>query len=508
MAHRGKRLWRVILLGAAAALAWADAASAAFDFEDVAEKAARVAAEPFREASPRVPDWLREIPADAWQDIAFRDEHALWRKRGLPFEVRFFHPGFIYVGTVQVNEVDAEGVHPVPFSPSQFDYGENPFAARVPQDLGYAGFQLDGPLRNPERKDPVLVFLGASYYRAVGWDQVFGLSARGLAIDTGLASGEEFPVFREFWIVRPTRAAEGVRIFALLDSRRIAGAYRFVVLPGRQTVVEVKARLFPREKIEKLGIAPLTSMFLFGENTIARPVDYRPEVHSSDGLLIAGQDDEWIWRPLMNPERLRIRRMGPSRIAGFGLMQRDRAFDHYQQFDPRLDLRPSAWVETGEGWGEGAVELVEIPSRSEENLNIVAYWVPAQPVQPGTPLSFSYTTYWYGDDPTRPPAGRVSATRPAGGSRDGARRFVVDFAGGRLERLSPDRVLRAVLTAGDRTEERLEVLEQRVEKNPVTGGWRLKLQVRPKTDGPLDLSVHLEEGGGRLTETWTHGMRP
>lgn len=479
-----------------------------FGFDNVAAMAKKLSEAPFRETKGEVPDALRKISYDEWRDIRFRSERALWRTRGPLFEVQFFHPGLFYDKIVRIHTVDADGVHPVAFSPESFDYGKNAFAANVLENLGYAGFRLHFPINKPEYKDEVIAFLGASYLRAVGKDQVFGLSARGLAVDVGLPSGEEFPYFRDFWLVRPAREARDIQVLALLDSRRVTGAYRFVVKPGERTVVDVEARLYPRKKIEKLGIAPLTSMFFFGENTMIRPADYRPEVHDSDGLLLALGTGEWIFRPLHNPQRLNISAFGMTDPAGFGLVQRDRDFDHYQDLEARPELRPSVWITPGGRWGEGRVELVEIPSPDEIHDNIVAFWVPARPFQPGDAASFSYSMSWYADDPGRPPGGRAASTRRDRGTVDGAHRWIIDFTGKRLAELPADAALRAVVTVGSGTGDDGELVEQQVTKNPVTRGWRLVFQVRPKSGKPVELRAFLAKNGEALTETWADLLLP
>jgi periplasmic glucans biosynthesis protein len=504
------RLSTVLSLAAVvmATLCFPAGSLAAFGFDNVAAIAKKLSEAPFQEPKGEVPDALRKISYDEWRDIRFRPERALWRQRGLPFEVQFFHPGLFYDRIVRIHSVDADGVHPVAFSPEIFDYGKNTFSANVLENLGYAGFRLHYPVNRPEYKDEIAVFLGATYFRAVGKGQVFGLSARGLAVDVGLPAGEEFPHFREFWLVRPAREARDIQVLALLDSRRVTGAYRFVVTPGERTVVDVEARIYPRKKIEKLGIAPLTSMFRFGENTLIRPADYRPEVHDSDGLLLALETGEWIFRPLDNPQRLNISAFLMTDPAGFGLVQRDRDFAHYQDLETRPDLRPSVWVTPRGRWGEGRVELVEIPSPEDIHDNIVAFWVPGEAVEPGRALSFSYALSWYADDSGRPPCGRAASTRRDRGTVEGAHRWVIDFTGKRLAELPADAALRAVVTVGSGTGEEGDLLEQQVLKNPVTGGWRLVFQVRPKSGKPLGLRAFLAKDGEALTETWASVLLP
>lgn len=471
-------------------------------------KAQRLAGQSWNEPTSTVPPWLLELSYDQWRSIRFRADQALWRDKKLPFQVQFFHPGLFYNRAVKLHEVVGGKVQPIPFSPSRFDYGQNDFASKVPQDLGYAGFRIHAPIKTKDYFDEVIVFLGATYFRAVGRNEVFGLSARGLAIDTGASWGEEFPYFREFWLVTPAAKARDLTIYALLDSPRVAGAYRFVVTPGEQTLVKVDLQLFLRKAIEKIGISALTSMFYHGENTARWFNDFRPEVHDSDGLVLHDAKGEWIWRPVDNPKSLSVSSLLMEDPAGYGLVQRDRSFDSYQDLETHAERRPSAWVEPKGAWGRGRVEVIEIPTTNDTNDNVVVFWVPEHKYAPGEQIAYSYTLSWYGEDPTRPPGGRVIATRRDGGTHEGAQRIVIDFAGKQLAAIPADQVVRGVITVvgGDAAG---ELLEQQVAKNPFTGGWRLSFQVRPKnTREPLELRAFLDQGGTVLTETWSYALRP
>jgi glucans biosynthesis protein len=504
---------RRILLGSLLAACAAQGA-AAFDLDDVAARAKQLAARDYADPRGGVPQWLLEINYDQYRDIRFRPERALWRDDRLRFTAQFFHSGFLYDRAVVIHTVSPSGaVSPVSFSPDQFDYGPNEFESRVPQDLGYAGFRIHYPIKSRAYYDEVAAFLGASYLRAVGRDQVYGLSARGVAIDTALSSGEEFPWFREFWLVQPAPEARSLTLYALLDSPSASGAYRFVISPGTQTRVDVEMRLFPRRTLGKLGIAPLTSMFLRGERDAGDLVDYRPEVHDSDGLLVSARDGEWLWRPLQNPDALVVTSFELTSPRGFGFLQRDRSFDHYQDIEARPDLRPSAWIQPKGEWGAGRVELVEIPTRNDTNNNVVAYWVPRAPALANTPVAFAYSVFWYGDDRERPPGGRSVATRLDGGTHPDARRLVVDFEGEALRRLPPDAVVEGRVTmllgdgAGGATPQPAEILEQQVIRHPVTGGSRLVFQVRAPDD-PVELRAFLRHGANTITETWSYLLRP
>jgi len=488
-------------------------ALAAFGFQNVVEKAARLAQSGYEEP-PRSPEFLLRMNYDAFRDIRFDPEQALWKKEKLPFTIQFFHPGFNYVHPVKIHAVEGQKVTDVAFSSEFFSYGGNDFKERIPPDLGYAGFRIHYPVKTAEYLDEIVVFLGASYFRAVGRNHQYGISARGLAIDTASSAGEEFPAFTEFWIVKPWPAASQIRVYALLDSPRITGAYAFEIKPGEEMAVKVRSRLFLRKRIDRIGIAPLTSMFFYGENTVSVPDDFRPEVHDSDGLLVAFRSGEWLWRPLVNPQDLKVYSFDTPDPIGFGLLQRDQNFDHYQDLEARYDIRPSVWISPLGKWGPGRVELVEIPSPNELNDNITAFWVPENVPGPGKPLAFDYTMSWHSPDGTRPPGGRVVDTRTAVGHLPNSRKFVIDFAGRDLEAMPADKPITAVVS----TDERSPLLEHQLFKNRVTGGWRLVFQIQvpepgslsallPDRKRPLELRAFLKDSGNNvLTETWSYAF--
>lgn len=489
----------------------------AFGLQNVINKAQDLSKKPFQERQTLVSDFLTKLKYEDWRDIRFDSEQSVWLKEKLPFTLQFFHPGLYYTKTVNINTVEAGVAQPVPFSTDLFKYGRNDFKDRVPPNLGFAGFRIHYPINVENYRDEVAVFLGASYFRAVAKKQNYGLSARGLAIDTGLPSGEEFPSFTDFWIVKPEAGAKKITVYALLDSASITGAYRFVITPGKETVIDVTSRLFPRKKVDKLGIAPLTSMFFYGENVSQRPIDdFRPEIHDSDGLSIATRNGEWIWRPLYNPRTLLMTSFQTPDPAGFGLIQRDSDFDHYQDLEARYETRPSMWITPVGKWGDGRVELIQIPTDKEINDNIIAFWVPDQLPDKGKPIWFNYRMSWHSPGPGRPPAGRVIATRITKGRNDRARMFVIDFVGERLETLPPDKPLTAMISV----EPRGRLIEQQLYKNSVTGGWRLVFQISlddpsslekvlPAIRRPvIELRAFLKHGDSTLTETWSYAYQP
>ncbi len=484
----------------------APVAANAFSLDEVAARAGALSKEEYVDHRAPVPQWMLagSMSYDQWRDIRFKPDRSLWRREGLPFQAQFFHPGLFYDRTVAVSTVDASGVHPVSFDVNFFDYGKNDFASRIPKDIGYAGIRIHTPMRSPGYFDELIVFLGATYFRALGRDNVYGLSARGLAIDTVEQSGEEFPHFVEFWLETPAKDANHLVVFALMEGPSIAGAYRFDIHPGQRSVIDVESRLFPRKAIKKLGIAPLTSMFFFGENSRRRFDDFRPEVHDSDGLLLHFDSGEWLWRPLDNPTRINASGSHMHAPRGFGLLQRDRAFSSYQDLETRSELRPSSWVEPRGDWGEGRVELDEIPSDSELVDNIVAYWVPDAPVLAGGQLAFSYSISFYMDDPSTPPGGRVLATRQDGGPRGDTNRFVLDFGGKELNALPDDKAPTAVVTT--LPADVAELRDHQIVRNPDTGGWRLSFQLQRKSDAPVELRAFLKDDRSVLTETWSYAV--
>jgi glucans biosynthesis protein len=493
----------------AAPAALAATGGGAFDFDDVARRAKELADRPQQPQQVKLPKELASLSYDRYRDIRFRPDKSLWRDAKLPFELQFFPMGLFYDQPVRMHEIVNGSAREIRFDPAQFDFGKNQIDPAVWRGLQFAGFRAHYPLNTPKYRDEVIAFLGASYFRAVGKDQRYGASVRGLALDTALASGEEFPRFAEFWIERPGADARELVVYALLDSRRVTGAYRLTVRPGAETVVDVKARLYLRENVTKLGIAPLTSMFYFGENQRAPQEDYRPEVHDSDGLLIHSGTGEWLWRPLVNPRRLLVTSFALVNPIGFGLMQRDRDFEHYQDLEARYELRPSIWVEPRGNWGSGRVELVLIPSPDETNDNVVAYWVPDQPPAVREPFDVEYRLRFQRDPETRPPQAWITSTRRGHGytrGQDPSIGFVIDFDGPALRKLTPDAVIEAVVTAAGNA----EIVENIVARNEVSGGVRLRLRIRRIDEKqPVDLRAFLRTGGGQtISTTWSYILPP
>ncbi len=479
-------------------------AAHAFDFDDVAELARRKARAAYAPPDRTQPAELEALGFDRYRDIRFRPDRAIWRAEGLPFDLMFFHRGQSNP-RVRMNEVvDGDARH-LPYDSDDFDFGKNTLSPQSwPRNLDYAGLRVHYHLNGPEYKDELIVFLGASYFRALAAGTRYGLSARGLAVDTVGGQGEEFPYFLEFWAVKPAPDASSLRLFALLDGPRVSGAYQFDVNPGDETVVDVRTRLFLRAPVATLGIAPLTSMYQFGENQPHR-TDFRPEVHDSDGLMVATGEGEWLWRPLINPPATLATSFSMRELRGFGLMQRDRSFASYEDPEARYDLRPSAWVEPVGEWGPGRVELVQIHTPNETNDNIVAYWVPEIVPAAGEPLDFSYRLHWQsGRVEQRPPGAWVAQSRAGRGYRELAaneHQFMVDFVGPSLEPLPADAPVKAVVSAPANG----EIVETNAYRVEATGAWRMAVLVKQLDPAqPVELRGYLQRGSDVLTETWAN----
>ncbi len=492
-------------------LVTAAAPAAAFDLKTVIDKAQALAKQPY-EAPKKIPDFMRELSYDQFRGIRFDPDQQLWAGSGSRFGVMLMVPGLFFTHSVKINIVDSTGVKSLAFNKGYFQSNDDALMKKLPADLGYAGFKLTFPLNTPKVHDQFLSFAGASYFRAVGAGDNFGISARGAALDTGLLSGEEFPDFIEYWLERPSAKADAMRIYALMNSKRLTGAYRFTVRPGAATRVDVQAVLFTRDQIPLLGIAPLTSMFYYGENTARPNGHWRPEVHDSDGLAIHNGTGEWLWNPLLNPSVLSTQGFNVDNVKGFGLLQRDRRFASYQDPEARYDNRPSTWVHTEGNWGKGRVMLIQIPTNSETNDNIVAFWSPPEAVPAGQQLRFAYRLDFGGadalDHAKDKTLGRAVDTHigrgdlVGGGNAAGSYRVLIDFQGGKLDKLPADAAVGTAVTA----QEGGQIIEQFVTYVAPSKVWRLSILARPAKDKPLALRAALRQDDQALTETWTYTL--
>ncbi|AZD27193.1 glucan biosynthesis protein G [Pseudomonas chlororaphis] len=482
-----KRLRNALVTGSALLCLLSAGQLWAFNLDDVSAKAKDLAGQKYEAPRSNLPNEFREMKFADYQKIRFLPEKAEWAKQKTPFKLSFYHQGMHFDTPVKINEITANTVEEIKYDSTRFDFGDLKFDPKATEQLGYAGFRVLYPINKADKQDEIMTMLGASYFRVVGKGHVYGLSARGLAIDTALPSGEEFPRFTEFWIQQPKPTDKHLVIFALLDSPRATGAYRLTLRPGSDTIVDVKAKMFLRDKVGKLGIAPLTSMFLFGANQPSKVLNYRRELHDSSGLSIHAGNGEWIWRPLNNPKHLAVSNFSVENPRGFGLLQRGRDFSHYEDLDDRYDKRPSAWIEPKGDWGKGTVDLVEIPTADETNDNIVAFWSPEKQPEPGQAFDFAYRLHWTMDEASlhSPDSAWVEQTLRSTGDvkqsnlirqPDGSVAYLVDFEGPSLAALPEDTEVRSQVSVGDNA----ELVENSVRYNPETKGWRLTLRMKIK----------------------------
>ena len=497
------RLWFVLALWSAigAQVANSQEQGAPLTYGALRSKARDLAKGEYRaDTLPPLPEALKKLSYDDYQAIHYVPAKGPWQKENLKFSFQFFHRGFLYTDPVRIHLMENHRTQDLAFSPQQFVYPTNLAVGGWPADLGFAGLRVLYPLNVSGRQDEVASFLGASYFRVIGAHQRYGASARGLAINTADPSGEEFPRFTEFWIEKPGPSDTSLRLYALLDSPSAAGAYQFVITPGEVTQVEIEATVFLRKDVKKLGVAALTSMFLTGENRTRLLPDFRPEVHDSDGLFFRTEGPGWSWRPLINPEKAHVVTTFPAaRINGFGLLQRDRQFDHYQDLVARYELRPSYWVEPQGDWGAGTLELVEIPSPVEYNDNMVAYWVPTAKAGKGQEFHFAYRLSASLAGPDKSKLLRVQSTRIAPAHEKVPTRFVIDFIGESTNSLPADAQVETAVHASEGT-----IRNVVSEKNEVTGGWRAFFDLADPGNKPVELRLFLHHGSELLSEYWVY----
>ena len=479
----------------------------AFTFDELKQRAKGMAMKTYSEPMIRHGDILEAIDYDAFQKIVFKRERGVGEDGSANFPVQLFHLGRYFKVPVKLHVLNRGQAREILYRSDYFAFGETSLDKILPDDLGFSGFRLQD---SPGASTDWVAFLGASYFRSAGELNQYGLSARGVAIDPALPSPEEFPRFTEFWLELGSPDSNDVVIYALLDGPSVTGAFRMVCRKNEQIVMEIEANLYPRQDITRMGVAPLTSMFWYGENNRHQIRDWRPEIHDSDGLAMWTGSGERLWRPLNNPTSVMTNSFLDTNPKGFGLLQRDRAFYHYEDDSVFYDLRPSVWIEPLGHWGDGAVQLIEIPTDDETNDNIVIYWLPKEPVKAGSEWRFNYRLYWVASEPyPSQAASRVIHTRLGNGGvpgqprPKGARKFVVDFEGGPLKEVEKlDKVEPVISTSKGRIDNdyALQVVG--------TKSWRAFFDLYVEGEEPVNLRLFLKLGDRTLTETWLYQYLP
>jgi glucans biosynthesis protein len=491
-----------------------------FSFQGLIGRAQASAARAYVHESSLPQDVLERIDYAAHGKIRFNTDYALFRDGPGAFPVTFFHLGRYFRTPVHMH-VLASAASPtqareIIYDPQYFSMPADSPARELPKGAGFAGFRFQESRQGdqtllPWRRNDWVAFLGASYFRAIGELYQYGLSARGIAIDVVTADHpEEFPDFTHFYFEPPLDGSSSVTVYALLEGASITGAYRFVMTREKAVLMDVEAHLFLRRDITRLGIAPMTSMFWFSETAKPTAIDWRPEVHDSDGLALWTGSGERIWRPLNNPESIAVSAFGDRTPRGFGLLQRDRIFDHYLD-GVRYDRRPSLWVEPVGDWGEGSVQLIELPTDDEIHDNIVAMWVPKEPARAGGHHELRYRLYWAADEPHPTTLARCIATRIGRGGQPGQPRpkgvskFMVEFQGGPLAELPYGVKPQAVLSSSSGT---FSYIFTEAVPDGVPGHWRAQFDFTAAAREVVDMRLFLRNGQQTLSETWLYQLRP
>jgi glucans biosynthesis protein len=484
-----------------------------FSYELLKANAKRLAGAPYQPPPRPAPEIVGKIDYDAWGRIKFDMDQALFAEGPQPFPVSFFHLGMFFQKSVEMNLVEGNIAREIIYDQSYFDMPSDSIAKKLPQGAGFAGLRIQEPKGGELdwRKNDWVAFLGAAYFRAIGELRQYGLSARAVAVDVAVAGKpEEFPDFTKFYI-DSAQAGDAITVYALVDGPSLAGACRFVLYREKGVVMDIDEAFFLRAPIDRFGLAPLTSMYWFSETKKETGIDWRPEVHDSDGLAIWSGTGERIWRPLNNAPRIIASSFVDENPRGFGLLQRDRCFDHYQD-GVYYDRRPSLWVEPKGSWGKGAVQLIEIPTDDEIHDNIVAMWVPAAPAVAGSEVALSYRLHWQKDEPFPTDLARCVATRLGNGGQPGqprpkgVRKFMVEFSGPPLERLAFGEKPEAVLWASRGS---FSYIFTEAVPDDVPGHWRAQFDftVGGGTE-PVEMRLFLRSGEKILSETWAYQYHP
>jgi glucans biosynthesis protein len=470
-----------------------------FDAGAVVELARALSRRPMAASPADLPDGLNQLGLEALGAIRMPPQHLVWSGENRGFTVEPLHRGGIFSAPVTLFVVEEGTVRRLAFDKTRFDYGRTPVPASA-ADLGFSGFRL---AQKGERSFDFAVFQGATFFRAIGRGQGFGAIARTLVLRPGEQRGEEIPYFRAFWIERPGPAASAITLHALIDSESTTGAVRMTLRPGDVTINDVEMTLFPRVQLENVGFGGMMGNYLFGPQRRRIFDEVRPAAHEISGLQMRTGADEWIYRPAGNPETLQTSAFIDNNPRGFGLVQRERDYAAYQDDDQRYELRPSVWVEPLGDWGQGVVQLLEVPTDSEVNDNIIAHWRPRAPLPPGVEFAVSYRQYWCWHPPETPPVAVVRAIRQGRGSAGRRRRFFVDFAGEALADPALAASARVILSATPGAVHNMRMLHYAERRS-----LRVAFEIDPGAENASELRLQVEAGGKPITETWLNRWTP
>jgi glucans biosynthesis protein len=467
--------------------------------EEILDALARkLAGEPYKASEKRVDEALANLPFDQYsRAIVYKEDQALWIKDQVPFRLKPYHTaGAYYAYPVELFSVEAGQAVKIPYIAQNFEFSSPAKQPATASQSDFAGFHAQAQIDKFGIFRDFLSFVGATNFHAIGSEQVFGVSARALAINTGQPGGEDFPLFRSFWIERPKPADPHLTVHGLLDSLNAVGRLKFTVTPGYNTIIETEAVIYPRRRIAYAGIAPIASRFFFGPGVPPKRRDYRPRVHDSEALYIINGAGESIWRPLLNPERLQFSVFVDKGPKGFGLIQRERYFASYQDTDLQYEKRPSLWIEPLGDWGEGSIDLIELPAPEEFNENIVCFWRPKDGLGPGIGHRFRYRMHWCWSPPIENNKAVVTQTR-VGETKSGDALFVIDFYTEGCADCKGGSFTPNVTRSGG------QIKNPRVAAMPAAGAvQRLQFEFAPSGSDPIDLRAQLMMNEKPVSDTW------
>jgi glucans biosynthesis protein len=471
-----------------------------FDPSGVGEIARQLSKQPFAPLSNDLPGVFSSLNYNQYISIKTRQPILIWGGENRGFAVEPLHRGFVFTNAVDLYAVEDGAVHRIGYDAARYEFPGLNVPANV-GDIGFSGFRL---LSTSGDGAPFefAIFQGATFFRALARGQNFGVIARALALKPAEARGEEFPFFRAFWLERPSAGSNSITIHAVIDSESTTGAVRMTLRPGDMTIVDVETSLFPRVNLEHVGLGGMASTFLLGPNDRRNSDDIRPAAYESSGLQMLNGKGEWLWRPLKNPETLQISAFVDAGPKGFGLLQRERSYEAFQDDDQRYDRRPSLWIEPLGDWGQGSVQLLEIPTDSEVNDNILAYWRPKAPMAAGSEIAFAYRQYWCWSPPERPPLAVVGTTRTGQGTSGRRRRFIVDFTGD-IVSSTPAGEIKPVLSVGPGSFQNLKLWSYPERKTA-----RVAFELDPANENACEMRLILEARGKQISETWLYRWTP
>jgi periplasmic glucans biosynthesis protein len=475
----------------------ADAATAppAFTADNVIEMARQLAKAPFKAPKPSLPDPFANLTYDQYVAIRSQPGSALWSGDNVGFALEPLHRGFVFSTPMDINIVENGAPQRVAYNRAAFDFGKLQLPADLP-DIGFSGFRVLTAVEGRGFQE-VAIYQGASFFRAKARGQTLGVTARGLSIRTGDPQGEEFPLFRAVWIEKPTLATNALIIHALLDSASVTGAFRFTLRPGEATIIDTELRIFARVAVDHIGLGVMSGVYLFGDLDHRKIDDVRPNVYEVNGLQMLAGKGEWIWRPVANRETLQVSAFVDQNPHGFGLLQRSRSFYTFQDDDQHWELRPSLWIEPIGDWGEGEVQLLEIPTESENNDNIIAQWRPKTGLGEGATQSFAYRQFWCWTPPVRPTLAICAGVRM--GKMGKNVRFVVEFSNEIFADSARAAEIKANITAHPG-----QIVWSRSIVSAERKSLRVAFDLDPGSEVFSELRLVLESSGQPASETWLY----